>query len=177
MLGVMVLCILWMGFIFYNSSNNGQISNEKSYNLLNDIRQEYNKIKAEKKYIGQNTKMPNENISKGTQNKDLHKTLPESSREETLNLIIRKNAHAFEYLVFAILVSVLLFSVRLNGRSAIIYIMFICIFYAVIDEFHQMFVPGRGSSVSDVLIDFLGSVIGILIFYLFYYKIYKRPLK
>ncbi|MCH5138771.1 VanZ family protein, partial [Clostridiaceae bacterium UIB06] len=42
---------------------------------------------------------------------------------------------------------------------------------------HQSFVPGRTSLVSDVLIDFSGSIIGIAMFYLFYYKLYKSKFK
>ena len=52
--------------------------------------------------------------------------------------------------------------------------MFICLFYAVTDEYHQMFIPGRGSSVSDVLIDFGGALVGLGFFYLAYYKVYVR---
>jgi len=50
----------------------------------------------------------------------------------------------------------------------------ICLLYAVTDEFHQMFVSGINSLVSDVLTDFAGSLIGIGVFYLVYYKIYDR---
>lgn len=56
----------------------------------------------------------------------------------------------------------------------IIYILFICLFYAVTDEFHQSFIPGRTSLVSDILVDFMGAMIGLGLFYLSYYKIYKR---
>ena len=52
--------------------------------------------------------------------------------------------------------------------------MFVCLFYAVTDEFHQSFVPGRGSLVSDVLVDFGGTLIGLTFFYIAYYKIYKK---
>lgn len=33
--------------------------------------------------------------------------------------------------------------------------------YAVSDEFHQLFVPGRGSSPLDVVIDSLGALLGL----------------
>ena len=36
-------------------------------------------------------------------------------------------------------------------------------FYAMTDEFHQLFVPGRSGRVTDVLIDGCGAVIGTLI--------------
>ncbi len=36
-----------------------------------------------------------------------------------------------------------------------------CLFYAMTDEFHQLFVPDRNGNFIDVLIDFSGSLIGI----------------
>ena len=47
-----------------------------------------------------------------------------------------------------------------------IYILFIVLFYAVSDEFHQLYVQGRNSSVLDIIIDFIGGLIGTIIFYL-----------
>lgn len=166
------LCILWMGFIFYNSSNNGEISEVRSHDLLNIIKNEYHKVsKGDKKVVDKNLK-EGEISTKGQVNE-----VSNTTREERLNKILRKNAHAFEYLILAILVSAFSFSLKIKGREALIYIMFLCLFYAVTDEFHQAFVPGRSSLVSDVLIDFLGSLIGMLAFYIFYYKLHKSRLK
>lgn len=36
-----------------------------------------------------------------------------------------------------------------------------CILYAISDELHQLFVPGRGAQVKDVVIDSSGAVVGI----------------
>ena len=44
----------------------------------------------------------------------------------------------------------------------------IAILYAAIDEFHQLFVPGRGASVKDVGIDAAGATLGIVIAWLFH---------
>lgn len=175
-----ILCVLWMGFIFYNSSNNGIVSNKKSYNILNDLKNEYHSFIHDKKILNSkksaniekssngNAKLNNKVELSGKANKSV------SRKEKKFNTIIRKNAHAFEYCVLSILISCLLFSFNLKGKNAIIYVMFLCLFYAVTDEFHQVFIPGRGSSVIDVLIDFAGSMLGILIFYIIYYKIYLR---
>lgn len=38
----------------------------------------------------------------------------------------------------------------------------ICILYAISDEVHQLFVPGRGGQVRDVIIDSAGAIAGIL---------------
>lgn len=39
----------------------------------------------------------------------------------------------------------------------------ICLAYAVSDEIHQYFVPGRSCELRDVFIDFSGSVLGIIL--------------
>lgn len=155
----LILCILWMGFIFYNSSQSGANSNKISFSILNRTKTEYKELTGEKKVDVTSKNSPT-------------KVLPTTAKEEKFNLFLRKNAHAFEYLVLAILVSAVLFAFNYKGKKAIIYIMFVCLLYAVIDEFHQSFVPGRTSLVSDVLIDFLGSLIGMVLFYLAYYKLY-----
>ncbi|AJA47135.1 hypothetical protein CPAST_c10350 [Clostridium pasteurianum DSM 525 = ATCC 6013] len=151
---ILIICLLWFGFIFYNSTKSGDVSNVKSYNILNKIRAQYNQLEGEEKRH--------------------YNSLPKNAREEKLNLIIRKNAHAFEYCVLAIIISFVLFQFNLRGRGTIIYIMFICLFYAVLDEFHQIYVPGRTSSVRDVLIDFTGAVIGITLYYFVYYKFINK---
>ncbi|WP_026882543.1 VanZ family protein [Clostridium akagii] len=151
---IVVLCILCFGFIFYNSTKPGDVSNEKSYSILNKIRAEYRQLDGEEKLE--------------------YNQLPASAREEKLNLIIRKNAHAFEYCMLAIVVCLILAQFGLKGRGAVIYIMFICLLYAVLDEFHQLYVPGRTSSVRDVLIDFLGSLIGMGFYYLAGYLFFNR---
>ncbi len=156
-----VLCLLSFGFIFYNSSRPGSVSNSRSYGIVQSIRNDKHKLEGE----NNSTK-----VKQGV--------LPISSRDEEINLIIRKNAHAFEYCVLAVVVSNFLFLLGMRGKNALTSIMFICLLYAVTDEFHQMFVLGRTSLVSDVLIDFAGSLIGIGLFYLAYYKIYaKRSIK
>ena len=38
-----------------------------------------------------------------------------------------------------------------------------CILYAMSDEFHQLFVPGRSGEIRDICIDSLGALLGIII--------------
>lgn len=151
---VIVICLIWLGFIFYNSTKSGDVSNAKSYSILNRIRAEYNQLDGEEKRH--------------------YNSLPKNAREERLNLIIRKNAHAFEYCVLSIIVSFVAAQFGLKGKGSLIYIMFICLLYAVLDEFHQIYVPGRTSSVRDVLIDFTGALIGIFLYNVVYYKFINR---
>ena len=41
----------------------------------------------------------------------------------------------------------------------------ICVLYAITDEYHQTFVAGRSGELRDVVIDSLGALLGILIYY------------
>lgn len=85
----------------------------------------------------------------------------------TLSIIIRKLAHYTEYLILGILV------INLNNnKSKSIYLsIIICLLYAISDEFHQSFVPGRSCQILDIAIDFLGSLTGIFIYKLINKKI------
>ncbi|MFT8348172.1 VanZ family protein [Clostridium saccharoperbutylacetonicum] len=153
-----LLCILWMGFIFYMSSNNGQISHDQSTKVVSAIEDTKSKL----------------------QNQFENKTTNDKARiaeEYELDHIIRKNAHGFMYMILGVLVSNAFFIYNQRGKTSIIHIMFICLLYAVTDEFHQSFVPGRTSLVSDVLVDLAGAIIGMALFYIFYYMIYKEYLK
>ena len=42
----------------------------------------------------------------------------------------------------------------------------LCLMYAITDELHQIFVPGRVASIWDVLIDTMGAAFGVLLFML-----------
>lgn len=161
-----LLCLLWIGFIFYMSGNNGQVSHEQSIKVTNAIENAQSKLE---------TKLENKTINQRTQG-DKNIANKQTAKENQLDHIVRKNAHAFMYAVLALLVSSALFASNKRGGEAIVYIMFICLFYAVLDEFHQSFIPGRTSLVSDVLVDFGGAAIGLIVFYLCYYKVYKKYL-
>ena len=71
------------------------------------------------------------------------------------DLALRKIAHAAEYAVLGVL---LLRAVGKELPAAAIGIA-----YAVTDEVHQAFVPGRQGAVLDVLIDAVGVLIGVYV--------------
>ncbi len=73
--------------------------------------------------------------------------------------LIRKCAHFSSYLILGLLV---VNALTRSGISGIKTAVLICIIYAISDEVHQMFVPGRGPGVTDVLIDSAGALVGIL---------------
>ena len=52
-----------------------------------------------------------------------------------------------------------------RARRAVILSSLFVMLYAVSDEIHQIFVPGRGPLVTDVLIDTVAGLIGIALLY------------
>lgn len=86
--------------------------------------------------------------------------------------IIRKTAHFSVYLILGILSINLLSS--FNIKRIIMLSSLFCFIYACTDEYHQLFVMGRSCEMRDVLIDTLGSFVGILIYYKIKLYINKR---
>lgn len=79
---------------------------------------------------------------------------------ELLSFIIRKLAHFTEYFILGILVINLI--TRYDKK--IIIAILLCIIYATSDEIHQIFVPGRSCQITDIMIDSLGSIMGIYLY-------------
>lgn len=87
--------------------------------------------------------------------------IPQKILGVDLHLIIRKGAHFTEYLILY----VLMFSVLIDYRplkKALVYSVIGVFLYACTDEIHQAFVPGRASAFTDVLIDTLGGIVGMM---------------
>jgi VanZ family protein len=76
-----------------------------------------------------------------------------STAEGWLGDVLSSGAHAVEYAVFGALLARAL-GARLLAFSA-------GIAYAVTDELHQSFVPGRVASGIDLLVDAVGLLVGI----------------
>ena len=101
---------------------------------------------------------------------------------EFLHLLIRKAAHMAEYAALGASVCVLLFYLAdiqylkhlPDFRAAVCALIFSSLF-AVTDEIHQAFVPGRGPAFTDVLIDTVGAAVGIAV--IFFIGRYQRQKK
>lgn len=91
---------------------------------------------------------------------------------ELLSFIIRKLAHFTEYLILGLLVANMFTKNNINNLYLISIIL--CIIYATSDEIHQIFVPGRACQLRDILIDSIGSIIGIYLYKLINEKILKN---
>ncbi|PHS31770.1 MAG: hypothetical protein COA82_09845 [Alkaliphilus sp.] len=51
-----------------------------------------------------------------------------------------------------------------KGYKGVLVTFVFCVLYAISDETHQIFVPGRSAQISDVLIDSVGAIVGILMY-------------
>lgn len=78
-----------------------------------------------------------------------------------MNHLVRKNAHFFSYLILGILMINAMRRSGVDGPKAFIFSYLFCVLYAISDEFHQLFVPGRGAQGKDVIIDSAGALLGI----------------
>jgi VanZ family protein len=93
---------------------------------------------------------------------------------EIFNHVIRKCAHFSIYLVLGLLVLNALRNGHKTIRFKVILTMVICILYAASDEFHQIFVSGRGPKITDVFIDSCGAALGTGIYLIVWRKFKKR---
>ena len=82
------------------------------------------------------------------------------------NHIVRKSTHFFVYLVLGLLVMNALRRSGVYGYRSIVLALLICVLYAISDEVHQLFVPGRGGQVKDIIIDSAGATVGIGVYLL-----------
>ena len=90
--------------------------------------------------------------------------------------VLRKVAHATEYAILAVL-SFRVFRRYRERPKALIYSLCLCIIYAMLDEFHQSFIPGRGPSLRDVGIDSLGAGIAVLVLRKFFPHEVSEPIE
>lgn len=142
-----VLLVIWMAFIFSMSSQNSEVSSNTSGGTIKVI------LSTVPKFTEQ----------------------PEEVQEdvvENLQFITRKSAHFIAYMILGIL-SILIFSKfeKINKKPQFAFLL--CVVYAISDEIHQLFVPGRSGQLRDVMIDSSGSFVGIALV-LLCIKILKR---
>lgn len=73
---------------------------------------------------------------------------------------VRKNAHFFIYLALG---SSAFLSRSRRGKKEMLEVLGFVVLYAMSDEYHQSFIPGRGPSIYDVGIDGCGGALGIML--------------
>jgi len=78
-----------------------------------------------------------------------------TSLETFWDTILRKTAHIVEYSVFFLLLARAM-------KKPLIWPVILSILYAISDEFHQSFVPGRHMALLDICFDLTGVLFGYL---------------
>lgn len=81
----------------------------------------------------------------------------------TMERIIRKIAHFSIYTVVGLLLMALVSTYNIKEKNRLIISLTTGIIYASSDEIHQSFVPGRSPMITDVVIDTMGVILGILL--------------
>lgn len=132
-----------------------EASGDKNNNIVN----KNNNTEITKKNTNTSIKSNNSSTVKKANNAAKDKKL------KFQNYLVRRGAHALEYIVLAILIANVFWQFGIRNKNVIIYVLFIALFYAVLDEFHQSFVKGRTSEVGDILLDFSGAIFGTITWY------------
>lgn len=97
----------------------------------------------------------------------------ETEVAQGIELPLRKMAHFTEYACMGVLIYLLL-RLWISKRKVLYVIPIVWVFIsAALDEFHQSFVPGRYAGFSDVCVDTLGGIAGLL-FIIWSSKIFQR---
>lgn len=78
-------------------------------------------------------------------------------------IIVRKLAHFSIYTLVGIFIMAFMFTFNTKLKIQFSISLLVGLIYAITDEYHQSWIPGRGPSVMDVCIDTLGVFAGILI--------------
>ncbi|MBC8536732.1 VanZ family protein [Feifania hominis] len=91
-------------------------------------------------------------------------SLPEAqivSIAAAIGAVVRKCAHFAGYLLLGVFVAPAAASWSRRWQSCAGLSLGVCALYAVSDELHQYFVPGRSCELRDVLIDTAGAAVGV----------------
>lgn len=87
---------------------------------------------------------------------------------------VRKSAHFIAYLILGILSLHAIDEEKNTKLTRFMKALLICVLYAMSDEFHQLYVPGRSGELKDVLLDSTGSLVGILGYFFIRYRAKKH---
>ncbi len=143
--GIMV--IIWMVVIFFFSSQPGaestKTSDSASYQIIEWQNYLFHQKKSEVELMAQ---------------------------AETIGLVVRKVAHMSEYALLALLLAFYLSCYSFTTKNWLLLTWGVTVFYAISDEIHQLFVPGRAGKITDVCIDSVGAAIGVLLIFILWKK-------
>ena len=79
-----------------------------------------------------------------------------SSVTEIVSFTVRKLAHFIIYFIGGFVIYGFMNTFDISSKNVLYYSILIGLFYAISDEIHQYFVPGRAAQIRDVFIDTFG---------------------
>lgn len=129
-----ILIILWMAGVFYFSNQASTESSKISSGFTDKVLSIWNSSKS---------KTP--------------------SQKRKIEKIIRKIAHFSVYTLGGILILLHMNTYLFKTKKKVLLSWLIGTIYAITDETHQLFIPGRSGEIKDVCIDSLGVITGIII--------------
>ena len=133
-----LLVVLWMGLIFFFSAQPADVSGEQSGGLIRLLLAIFSP--------DFDTLLPSEQLA----------------AIERLQHTVRKLTHFGVYGCLGMLCRAALYQHKIKTLLRPILAVIIASFYAISDEIHQWFVPGRSCEFRDVCIDSFGAVCGVL---------------
>ncbi len=83
----------------------------------------------------------------------------------TVDNTVRTLAHFSEYMLLSFLFAANLIFYSVGKIKKALLSLAGCFIFSLFDEIHQMFVPGRTFQLIDLFFDFLGSLTGLILFY------------
>ena len=150
---IIVLCIVWQGVIYGLSAENSSESGDRSQGICEQI--------AEIVLRG----------DEDTTQEDI------TALADTIEPPLRSLAHMFCYAVLGGLYFLLFASFGLVGLGRSVISVGCTLVYAVFDEIHQIYVPGRSFQLSDICVDTLGALLAVCVLSIILRTVLKRRKK
>lgn len=153
---LVVLTIADMALIFYFSSRTSEQSVEDSRGIAGTIMSS----------INNGEEIPTEHSALRKYNKKL----------DTINIRVRHFSHMAEYIPMGLCITLLCMlnlKVRKKKTLSVLIALAISVLYAISDELHQRYVPGRSFELVDIWRDFMGACIGVAIAMLILFAVKK----
>jgi len=86
-----------------------------------------------------------------------------------LSIVVRKTAHFLIYALLGFCLNGAMYNdFKISRKIKPVLVLSIGLIYAISDELHQYFVPGRAMKLTDVLIDFCGVMFGAFVLFVIY---------
>lgn len=93
---------------------------------------------------------------------------------DRINSVAREYMHGVMFLVLGILVQNAVTISAPREIKMIAISLTVCLIYSITDEIHQLFVPGRAFQLSDLVMDTIGSMIGIAAMWFLYNRVRRK---